>query len=94
MKREDFKDLTPIELQMKRDPTLKITDAMWVKFTSDDPSSVQIRRSHNVLQPWNRHSMLKLRRGALPSNLPKPPELTDLPSLYQEPLPVKKEKRI
>lgn len=94
MNTNDFKDLTPIESSLKKDPELKITSYVWIQISSDDPTTIRVRRSHNILQPWQYYSLLKKTRGVY--NRCQPPKkltLQDLPNLYNSVLPIKKDKK-
>ena len=51
MQQKDFKNFKPVEKALVKNTNLKITGAMWLKMTSDDPSHVYVRSSHNILRP-------------------------------------------
>lgn len=92
MDQNDFVDFSVLENSMKRDPNLKITSVMWLKFMSDDPNAVFVRKSHNILQPWERHCLVKRTRGNQPHiTIPLPP--LQFPPLYKELLPLTLEKK-
>jgi hypothetical protein len=53
-----FKDLEVSESTMKRDQNLKITQVLCLRFSADDPAAVYIRKSHNIMRPWERYSVM------------------------------------
>lgn len=90
MMMEDFKDISCIELVLKKPPALKITDVLWLRLCSDDPRGVSVRRSHNVLRQWEQHCIVK-RGGEREAHiLPLP---SDFQLLYNEQLKITKEKK-
>jgi hypothetical protein len=50
MTQKDFKNFDALEKSVGKPKDLKITEAMWIHFTADDPTRVYIRKSHNILQ--------------------------------------------
>lgn len=61
METEDFKDLH-ITVNSLVKGLFKITDYLWLKITSDDPTTLRGRDVLyvcNVLQPWISHSLAK-----------------------------------
>jgi hypothetical protein len=88
MNREDFKDFSPLETALYRNPKLKITDKLWFKFVSDDPDSIHTRVGHNVSQPWVSYTLRK--RMAVPCSVDNPRQLKEL---YKGPIAIKKEKK-
>lgn len=93
MDRNDFKDLSIVESSLLKNKT-KITEAVWYKISSDDPTNLFSRESHNVLRPWTTHLLAKKARGVKNRCLPPVAVPVErLPALYKNPLPVKKEKK-
>lgn len=86
MKQEDFRDISELEKQNQRPAAFKITEAMWLVIRKDDPTSVHVRKSHNILQPWTIYCIRKRRLSRI--TLP-----TMLPLLYQDIIPLKKAKK-
>lgn len=81
-----FKDFTPAEKSVWRDPSCKITQALWMQITSDEVNTLRMRKSHNIMQPWSTYS---LKNRKTPPNV----SLSTLAEVYNEPLPITKEKR-
>jgi hypothetical protein len=78
-----FKDLGVVESSMKWDQNRKITQVLWIRLSADDPAAIRIKKMHNIMQPWERYSVMRPRRGNHPHHPPAPvckPE--DLPVLY------------
>ena len=69
-----------------KDPKCKITQSVWIQITSDNPNAIRLRKTHNVIQPWCSYS-LKSAKNPIPEI-----KLDDLTEVYDEPLPIKKEK--
>lgn len=88
MEQKDFKDLNNIDKFIKRDPNLKITQNMWLQISSDDPHTIRVRKSHNVLQPWSQYGITKFGKGKR-----APPLTEDFPPIYEDPLPITSEKK-
>lgn len=90
MQRNDFKDFSCLDKNIKRDPKQKVTEVKWLKFSSDEPTMIKVRKSHNLIQPWVTHSFCKafarlrnLDSGIRPENIPQ---------LYEDAIKIKKEK--
>jgi hypothetical protein len=67
-----FKDLEVVESTMKWDQNLKITQVLWLRFSADDPAAFHVRKSHIIMQPWERYSVMKPRIGNHPHHPPAP----------------------
>lgn len=90
MTTEDLKNLHIVESLNKGD--FKITKHVWLKVMDDDPTSVQARTSHNILQPWISHYIAKTVKGR--RNLCRPPIIvSEFPRLYNGPQPIKPAKK-
>jgi hypothetical protein len=89
-----FKDLAVVESAMKRNQNLKITQVLWLRFSADDPAAVHVRKRHNSMQPWERYSVMKPRRGNQPHQPPAPADLPVLHSTIRHFLSLKKRKPI
>lgn len=80
----DFKNMTSLCLGTKKGK-LKITTAMWLKMTAEDPCSLYVRSSHNIMRPWEIFT-------PFPEKIDKS-NYEDLPLLYTTLLPISKEKK-
>lgn len=92
----DFKDFSGIEDALKRTSKLKITEVMWLKFSHDDPFTVSVCASHNLLRPWERHEILKQpKRNSNHAAFPKAFHASpaSLPQLNTALIPIKKQKK-
>jgi hypothetical protein len=93
-----FKDPEVVENTMKRDQNLKIIQVLWLKFSADDPTAVHVRKSHKIMQPWERYSVMKPgkgnRRYHQPALVVKPEDLPVLYSTMRHFLSLKKRKPI
>jgi hypothetical protein len=91
-----FKDLGVVEITIKWDQNVKITQVLWIRFFADDPAAVHVRKSRNIMQPWERYSVMKPRRGSRPHHVPapvcKPEDLSVLYSTMHHFLSLKKRK--
>lgn len=87
MKQADFRGISELGKQNLRPSAFKITEAMWILIKKDDLTSVHLRKSHNILQPWTIYSIKKK------SSLTRIPVPTILPLLYQETISLKKAKK-
>jgi len=85
MQQNDFKDFTPVEKSLIRNTKMKITEGMWMKVTSDDPTNVYLRSSHNILRSWSIFQIYG-RKINLAS-------LCNLPEIYTEVIPISEEKK-
>ena len=85
----DFRGL--INDYIKKDSKLKITEARWIQVSSDSPTVLKVRTTHNIMESWQMYDVLKKRRGRRGSSTPRLP--TTLPQFYEGPLPIKKEKK-
>ena len=81
-----FKNFANAENVIWKDPKCKITQSVWIQITSDNPNAIRLRKTHNVIQPWCSYS-LKSAKNPIPEI-----KLDDLTEVYDEPLPIKKEK--
>jgi hypothetical protein len=63
MESSEFSDLSLLEKSLKKDADLKLSSAHWLQTTADDPTTVRVRRSHNVLQPWEQDSIARQIKG-------------------------------
>lgn len=89
---EDFKDLSIVENSMNRGD-FRITQYVWLKIAHDDPTTLQARTSHNILQPWTSHCIAKKVKGKK-SKLRLPPvKVCRFPRLYEGPLPIQPAKK-
>lgn len=91
MNRVDFLNFNMLDATLRKDPKLKITDAMWLQIDQDDPSTLRMRHHHNNFESWSMYSVTK-RRGNVAAKL-KPVDLNTLPALYDGKLSIKKEKK-
>ncbi|KAJ8875775.1 hypothetical protein PR048_023674 [Dryococelus australis] len=90
MDKEDFIDMSAIEVMFKKQPDFKITSFHWIQFSSEKPNTVRMPVSHNILQPWHSYVIRPLPRGRK-HLYPLP---TILPLLYKEVIAVKKAKKL
>lgn len=86
MSQNDFKDFSAIEQDITN-KNLKITQAMWLKFTADAPNHVNIRENPNTLRPWTFH---QTRKNNFKDNTLS---IKDLPLAYESPVALTKEKK-
>ncbi|KAJ4427041.1 hypothetical protein ANN_26840 [Periplaneta americana] len=88
---EDFKNFDTLDKNVTQPKEFKITEAMWLKCSQDDPFSVYVRTSHGTLQSWVVYPFHKKQRGRniIPVTIPP----ASLEPLYQGHLPIKKEKK-
>lgn len=97
MEQENFLDFFPIQKQIdKNTKDFKITEARWLQFVADNPMDVRVRKTHNVLETWKVHKIVKQRRGNPVGQLDSlytVIDLTNLSRLYDEELPITKEKK-
>lgn len=91
MKQEDFKNFDELEKLMNKTIT-KITDAMWIKLSWDNPTTINIRKSHNIMRPWEQYDIIKKKRGPRPTRIVVPC-IEALEILYDTPLKISKEKK-
>ena len=94
MERGDFKNVSQNEARLRRDPELKITQVLWIQMTSDDPTSVRVRKSHNILQPWVSYSLNKPKKGRGGQNvMPLLQNISYLQVAYPTTIPIKPAKK-
>lgn len=58
----DFKDFSPAEKHMKKTGGLHVTKFLWLKLSADDPTTGMARKTHNILQPWERYPLTEPQR--------------------------------
>lgn len=62
MNQNDFKDLDVVtESLMTTNSKFKTTNYAWFKLSTDDPTSVHARETHNVIRPWKVFKIFKFR---------------------------------
>lgn len=88
---DDFKDMDIILKSLVKN-NFNITNHVWYQITDDDPTSLRGRPSHNILQPWNIHSLRKKTKGPQGKRLP-PVKVAAFPNLYKGSLPIKAAKK-
>lgn len=91
----DFKDLSGIGDALKKTSNSRSLKFL-VKFSRDDPFTVSVRASHNLLRPWERHKILKLsKRNSNHAAFPKAFHASpaSLPQLYTALIPIKNQKK-
>ncbi|KAL1492415.1 hypothetical protein ABEB36_010667 [Hypothenemus hampei] len=94
MENNDLKDISQIESSIRKDPSFKITEVVWLQITKDDPTIICASESHNILHLPKQYSMLKKMKGVRNRYLPPVTvNLQSLPKLYNFVLPIKKEKK-
>lgn len=87
-----FKDFTTLEKGLWKDPKCKITEGLWIQLCADTPTTLRIRKSHNILQPWNSFSLCNRKKAETMTVSQNILSYTDLQSIYKNPLPIKTEK--
>lgn len=94
MDQADFKDFSVVEKGLKKTADLKITEYLWLQLNADDPTSVKVRKQHNILQPWQTFSLNKPQHGKGHRNeLPLVLNISQLKPAYNAPLPIKPQKK-
>lgn len=94
MDRIDFKNFTDVENAMQRPTKMKITGAIWLQLSADDPTTIRARTSHNELESWTSYSLLPPLRGGrgrlanVRRNFMQLGSL-ELTPMYSNPLPIK-----
>lgn len=96
MDQQFFKDFSKVDEAYTRPPSVKITDALWIKLTSDDPGHISMRSCHNELAPWKTYALLPSgRKRGRKSNVMRNFHTLrnlDLQPLYFNVLPIKPQK--
>ncbi|KAJ4440912.1 hypothetical protein ANN_10760 [Periplaneta americana] len=66
MQSEDFKNFDTLDKNVTYPKEFKITEAMWLKCSQNDPFSVYVRKSHGTLQSWVVYPFHKKQRIKVP----------------------------
>lgn len=93
MDQSDFKDFSVAEQHMKKTGGLKITEYMWLQLHADDPTTVKVRKQHNILQPWQTFPLNKVKRGRQVHEPPSIANISQLLPAYSAPIPIKHQKK-
>lgn len=88
MNRDDFKNFEPIKQGIVKPSNLKITEVMWLKFSQDEPRGIYVRKSHNILRPFDYFPVVTSRLITSESI-----SILNLVPMYSDDLPITKEKK-